>query len=311
MFPPIEPFQTGHLRVADGNSLYWEISGNPGGKPAVFLHGGPGGGIMGRYRTHFDPDKFLIVSFEQRGCGRSRPLITGPGPDLTANTTQALIADMEELRQHLGVQSWLVLGVSWGTTLGLAYAQAHPDRVTEIILAAVTTTTREEVEWITEDMGRIFPREWDLFERAAQRKPGQRLVEAYYELITHPDAGVRDTAAKAWCAWEDTHISLDPNAGPSPRYEDPVFRAAFATLVIHYWSQAAFLGGPGLIGGMDRIARLPGVLIHGRLDVSSPLQTAWRLHQRWPGSEFVVVPDEGHGGPGMFKEVNRAVARFT
>jgi len=311
MFPPIEPFQTGHLRVADGNSIYWEASGNPSGKPALFLHGGPGGGVMGRYRGHFDPDKYLIVSLDQRGCGRSRPLVIDPGASLTGNTTQAIIADLEELREHLGVSAWLLLGISWGTTLALAYAQAHPDKITEIVLGAVSTTSRAEVDWITEDMGRIFPREWDEFERASQRKPGQRLIEAYYELITHPDKEVREAAARAWCAWENVHVSLPPDAGPNPLYEDPVFRMVFSTLVIHYWRAAAFMEEPGIPGCMDRIAHLPGVLIHGRWDISSPLQTAWQLHKRWPGSEFVVVPDEGHGGPKMAEEVNRAVARFS
>jgi proline iminopeptidase len=311
MFPPIEPFKTGNLRTADGNLIYWEASGNPEGKAALFLHGGPGGGVTGGYRGHFDADRFLIISLDQRGCGRSRPLVTDPDANLEGNTTQAIISDIEELRRHLKVQAWLVVGVSWGTTLALAYAQAHPDKISELVLAAVTTTTRAEVEWITESMRRIFPLEWDAFERAAHRKPGKRLIDAYYERITHPDREVREQAAIDWCAWEDAHVSLDPHAKPSPRYSDPVFRMVFATLVIHYWSHAAFLNEPGSPANMERIAHIPGVLIHGKRDVSSPLETAWELHKRWPGSEFVVVGDEGHGGPKMAEEVNRAVARFS
>ena len=310
MFPSIEPFNTGWLRVADGNELYWEASGNPEGKAALYLHGGPGGGIMTGYRRHFDPDSFLIVSFEQRGCGRSRPLVTEPSADLAGNTTQALISDIEALRDHLGVSAWLVVGVSWGTTLALGYAQAHPHRVSEIVLALVTTTTKAEVQWITEDIRRIFPREWNAFEAAAHRKQGQRLIDAYYQQITDPDEEVRESAALAWCQWEDVHISLAPNFTPSARYQDPKFRMVLATLVIHYWSNAGFLSEPGIMAGMDRMAHLPGVLIHGRWDISSPLEIAWELHRCWPGSQLIVIEDEGHGGPRMVEEINRAVARF-
>lgn len=312
MFPPIEPFASGHLPVSDGNEIYWEASGNPDGKPALYLHGGPGSGITAGYRRRFDPDRFRVVSFEQRGCGRSRPLVTDPASNLATNTTPALVADIEALRDHLGVDTWLVTGVSWGTTLALAYAQAHPDRVSELILMAVTTTTASEVEWITEAMGRVFPREWDRFAAAANRKPGQRLIDAYYERITHPDPAVRADAARAWCAWEDVHVSLDPKlATPSPRYEDPQFREIFTTLVVHYWKHAGFAGEGGLIAGVDRIAHIPAVLIHGRLDVSSPLVTAWTLHKAWPRSELVVIDAEGHGGDVMIDELARAIARFA
>jgi proline iminopeptidase len=311
MFPPIEPFVSGYLPVGDGNEIYWEASGDPHGKPALHLHGGPGGGITAGYRRRFDPGRFLIVSFEQRGCGRSRPLATDPAADLSTNTTPALVADIEALRGHLGIEQWLVTGLSWGTTLALAYAQSHPERVSELILFAVTTTTASEVEWITEAMGRVFPREWEQFEAAAHRRPGQRLIDAYYDRIRHPDPSVREHAARAWCAWEDTHVSLDPNYAPNPRYDDPQFRQVFATLVIHYWKHAGFAGGGGLLAGMDRIAHIPGVLIHGRLDVSSPLQTAWRLHQAWPASELVVAGREGHGGEAMIDELVRAIARFA
>jgi proline iminopeptidase len=311
MFPPIEPFASGYLAVSDGNEIYWEASGNPSGKPALHLHGGPGSGIMAGYRRRFDPDRFLIVSFEQRGCGRSRPLVTDPAADLSTNTTPALIADIEALGAHLGVDRWLVTGLSWGSTLALAYAQAHPARVSELILFAVTTTSASEVEWITETIGRVFPREWEQFVAAAHRRPGQRLIDAFYDLITHPDPAVRESAARAWCAWEDTHVSLGPAYVPNPRYEDPQFRLVFATLVIHYWKHAGFAATGGLLAGMGRIAHIPGVLIHGRLDVSSPLATAWHLHRAWPASELVVVGDEGHGGDAMIDALVRAIARFA
>lgn len=311
MFPPIKPFERGRLPVGDGHEIYWEVSGNPNGTPALWLHGGPGSGITGSYRRHFDPDRFLIVSFEQRGCGRSRPLATDPEHDLATNTTMALVADIEALRSHLGVDVWLLTGGSWGTTLALAYAQAHPKRVTGMALAAVTTTSESEVDWITVEMGRVFPREWERFAAAASPEPGQRLIDAYFKRITDPDRRVRERAARAWCSWEDVHVSLDPEHTPSARYEDPAFRELFATLVIHYWKHAGFIEGDGLLASMERIANVPGVLIHGRLDVSSPLETAWKLHKAWPASELVVIESDGHGGAGMGAELARAIARVS
>jgi proline iminopeptidase len=310
LFPAIEPFASGYLPVGDGNEIYWETAGNPNGKPALHLHGGPGGGMGNGYRRRFDPEKFLIVGFEQRGCGRSRPLAIEPGADLATNTTQHLIADIERLREHLGIDKWLVTGLSWGTTLGFAYAQAHPERVSELLLFAVTMTTAFEVEWITEAMGNVFPREWELFEAASGRKPGQRVIDAYYERITDPDPAVREAAARAWCAWEDVHITLDPNFSPHPLFEDPVYRGVIATLVIHYWKHSAFYGDGELLAGMDRLAGIPGVLIHGRLDVSSPLVTAWRAHKAWPGSELIVFGD-GHGGGDMIAALIEATHRFA
>jgi proline iminopeptidase len=312
MFPPIEPFATGYLPVSDGNEIYWETSGTPKGKPALHLHGGPGSGTGPGYRRRFDPEKFFIVGFEQRGCGRSRPLVTDPAaPPLSTNTTQALIADIEALRQHFGVEQWLVIGLSWGATLALAYAQAHPEQVSEIILGAVTTTSPSQVEWITETVGAIFPREWEQFESASHRKPGQRVIDAYYDLITDSDPAVREEAARAWCTWEDVHVSLDPKWEPDPRYDDPEFRLVFSTLVIHYWKHAGFAAKGGLIAYMDRIAHIPGVLIHGKLDVSGPLVTAWSVHKAWPKSDLIVVGHEGHGGDVMNEELIRAIARFA
>jgi proline iminopeptidase len=307
----IEPFASGHLSVDDGNEIYWETSGNPKGKPALYLHGGPGSGISGGYRCHFDPEKFLIVSFEQRGCGRSRPRVSEPGSDLKKNTTQALISDIEKLRIHLKVDKWLLLGTSWGTTLALAYAQTVPERVTAIVLGAVTTTTSTEVEWITEDMRRIFPREWELFAAAVQPKQGERFIDAYYRQITSTDLKTRNSASLAWCSWEDVHVSLDPAHQPNPRFQDPDFSLPFSILTIHYWKHSAFLGDDGILENMSRISHIPCVLIHGRLDVSSPLETAWKLHKVWPGSELVVIDDEGHGGKSMSMEITSAIARVS
>jgi proline iminopeptidase len=297
------------LPVSDDNQIYWEASGNPDGKPALYLHGGPGSGIMTGYRRWFNPDRFMVVSFEQRGCGRSRPLVSPE--NLATNTTQALITDIEALREHLGIERWLVTGASWGTTLALAYAQAHPNRVSEIVLFAITNTTPHEVEWITETIGDIFPRQWDAFAAASGALPGQRLIDAYYERITDTDPAVREQAARDWCIWEDTHISLDPNASPSERYDDPGFRQIFATLVIHYWKHGAFLGETELRDNMHRIAPIPGALFHGKLDVSSPLRTAWEVHKAWPESTLMVIDDEGHGGPTMIDELVTAINRFA
>ena len=229
---------------------------------------------------------------------------------LASNTTQALIADIEQLREHLSIERWLVAGVSWGTTLALAYAQAHPDRVSEIALAAVTNTSRSEVTWITETIGCIFPEAWSEFEQMAKRKAGQSVIDAYYQLIRDPDRRTRELAAEAWCKWEDIHVSLNPQAKPNARFADPNFRMILTTLVTHYWANAAFLEGKEIIHNMNRIAHLPGVLIHGRLDVSSPLQTAWQLHQRWNKSRLIVVETEGHGGTVMWNEFTKAVGSF-
>jgi proline iminopeptidase len=306
----IQPFRSDTLELADGSGIYWEASGNPKGKPALYLHGGPGSGMQTWYRQHFDPERFLIVSFDQRGCGRSRPLVTDAAYNLASNTTQALIADIERLREHLGITRWLLTGMSWGTTLALAYAQAHPERVSEMVLAAVTTTSRAEVTWLTETIGCIFPEAWSEFEQMANRKAGESLIDAYYRLIRHPDRKTREQAAEAWCKWEDVLVSLGSRGNPSARFADPDFRMLFATLVIHYFANAAFLEGKEILQNMGRIAHLPGVLIHGRLDVSGPLRTAWQLHQRWRKSRLIVVETEGHGGPAMGNEFTKAIGSF-
>lgn len=311
MFKIIDPFATGMLPVTDGNKIYWETSGNPNGKPSLYLHGGPGGGITSEYRRHFDPELFLIVSFEQRGCGRSRPKASDPGVNLLTNTTQILIDDIEKLRTHLNISDWLIIGFSWGTTLALAYAQAHPNKVTAMVLAAVTMTTSAEVEWITEHLQRIFPREWNKFATAVQPEPGERIIDAYYRKIQDSDQQIRIKTALAWCEWEDVHLSLDPKHSPNPRFQDPEFCLLFSTLVTHYWKNSAFLGNQNLLEKITRIIHLPCILIHGRLDISSPLITAWNLHQSWPGSELVIVDHEGHRGEMMTDEVSRAITKMA
>ena len=304
--------ESGTLDVGEGHSLYWETSGNPDGKPAVVLHGGPGSGSSPRTRNLFDPDRYRVVQFDQRNAGRSTPSASDPVVDLSANTTRHLIADIEALRVHLGIERWLVEGGSWGVTLGLAYAQAHPERVTELVFAAVTAGDRSETDWITRDMGRVFPREWERFRDVVP--PADRdgdLAAAYSRLLHDPDPEVRARAAYEWCLWEDTHMSLAPDAEPFLSVAEPDFQLAFARLVTHFWSHGCFLEEEQLLRNMERLHGIPGVLIHGRYDVSGPLGTAWALHRAWPGSELVVLDDTGHGGGSMFDAIRSATDRFA
>jgi proline iminopeptidase len=262
-------------------------------------------------RRWFDPAAYRIVLLDQRGAGRSRPRASEPDADLSTNTTAALITDLEQLREHLGIARWLVSGGSWGVTLGLAYAQTHPERVSELVFAAVTAGTRRETDWITRDMGRIFPEAWERF--AAGVPVGERdgdLAAAYSRLLHHPDPAVHEPAARRWCEWEDTHVSAAPGHEPDPRYHDPEFRLAFARLVTHYWSHGCFLHDGQLLRDVDRLAGIPGVLVHGRLDISGPLDTAWHLARAWPGAELVVVESDGHGGPGMLDALLDGTDRF-
>lgn len=315
-YPEGVPHARGLLDVGDGHRVAWWVSGNPEGTPAVVLHGGPGGRATPGWRRYLDPDRYRIVQFDQRNCGDSTPSAAEDVVDLSANTTPRLLADVERLREHLGVERWLVLGASWGSTLGLAYAQQHPDRVRALVLFAVATTTRREVDWITRGVGRVFPREWEAFRDGVP--PAERdgdLAAAYARLLHDPDPAVRERAARDWCTWEDVHVSLAPGHQPNPRYEDPAFRLAFARLVTHYFATAGFLAdlapGGDLVAGAGRLAGIPGVLVHGRLDVSSPLDIAWNVRRAWPGSELVVVEDAGHGGDAFLGPVVAATDRFA
>ncbi len=310
LHPPLEPFAHGMLPVGHGNEIYWETSGNPDGEPLVYLHGGPGSGLgAGGYRRRADPSRWLIVGLDQRGCGRSRPLAIDDLAGLRHNTTQDLIADLESLRRHLGIERWVLHGVSWGATLALAYAQCHPDRVRAIVLVAVTSTSRDEIDWITDGVGRLFPEAWHRFAEASQRRDGERVVDAYARRLADPDADPddREQAALDWDEWESQHIRLDPLWTPDERHDDPTVRRVFATLVTHYWSHDAFLVGPdAIVNRMPRIAHIPATLIHGRHDVSGPVVTPWRLNRQWPASRLVVVETEGHGGPESMAEMVRA-----
>ncbi|HET8658333.1 MAG TPA: prolyl aminopeptidase [Micromonosporaceae bacterium] len=304
----------GLLDVGDGNRVYWESRGNPHGKPAVVLHGGPGSGCSPGWLRYFDLDAYRVVLFDQRGCGRSTPHAGDPAVDLSTNTTHHLLGDIEQVRRHLGIDRWLVFGASWGSTLGLAYAERHPARASEVVLFSVVTTTRREVEWVTRDMGRLFPAEWERFRNgvpAAEREGS--LVDAYARLLGDPDPAVRDKAARDWCEWEDTHVSLAPGHRPDPRYADPRFRMGFARLVTHYWRHAAWIEDGALLRDAGNLAGIPGVLVNGRLDVSGPPDIAWRLARAWPGCELVLVDEAGHGAghPGMAEVLRAATDRFA
>lgn len=313
MFPVVEPYAHGWVENPDGDSLYWETSGNPDGIPVLWLHGGPGSGLgPGSYRKRYDPERFRLVGIDQRGCGRSTPSVVDALDRLPANTTDGLIADIELVRAELGIDRWIVTGGSWGSTLSLAYALAHPERVTGIVLGAVTTTGRAEVDWITETMGRIFPEAWEALERSSHRRPGERVIEAYARVLATGTREERIAAADAWDAWESTHVSLDPNFVPGPMHTDPTQRLVFATLVTHYWANDAFLPGErAILNRVDELAHIPAVLIHGRHDVSGPVITPWLLHKQWPASRLIVVEGEGHGGPQSSELMAEAISGFA
>ena len=313
LYPPVEPHATGMLDVGDGQAVYWEACGNPRGMPAVVLHGGPGSGCTAHHRRLFDPQRYRIVLFDQRGCGRSTPHAAEFATSLAANTTGHLLADIERLRAGLGIDRWLVYGNSWGSTLALAYAERHPDRVSAIVLLAVTAARRSEIDWLYDGAGRFFPEAWDRFRAGvpAADRSGD-LVAAYARLLAHPDVAVRERAARDWCAWEDEVVATGPLAGPNPRYDDPRFRMAFARIVTHYMAHGAWLEDGALLRDSDRLAATPAVLIHGRLDISSPLATAWELSRAWPASELVVL-EAGHlaTDAGMSEAVVAATDRFA
>lgn len=309
MHPSVAPFASGRIERPDGAQLYWETSGNPHGRPALYLHGGPGGGLgLGGYRRRFDPDLYLIVGVDQRGCGQSAPWAIDDLDGLERNTTPVLIEDIEAVRAHLGIDAWLLHGVSWGSTLALAYALAHPDRVTELVLTAVTTGRRAEIDWITEGVGMIFPEAWDAF--ASGTPAGRRVVEHYAALLRSPDPAVRAAAADRWDDWESTHISLDPAWQPGPLHVDARQRQNFATLVTHYWAHDCFLPFE-ILSRAHELSDIPGVLIHGRHDVSGPAITPWLLHRAWPGSRLEIVESEGHGGAIEMDLTTRAIDDFA
>lgn len=295
LYPLVEPHARGMLDAGDGHRVYWETCGNAAGKPALVLHGGPGSGCTPGWRRYFNPERYRIVLFDQRGAGRSTPHASEPKIDLSTNTTQHLLADIELLRRHLHIERWLLLGASWGTTLALAYAERHPDRVTEMVLEGIATTTTAEIEWITRGVGMFFPDAWTRFrDGVPEAARSGNLADAYHRLLMDPDPAIRQKAARDWCDWEIAIVKLHADDPPNPRYDNPAFRLGFARLVTHYWRHAAWLEDGALVRHAHRLSQIPGVLIHGRLDLGSPLMTPWRLARNWPESELIIVDHAGH-----------------
>jgi proline iminopeptidase len=302
------------LDTGDGNLIYWEVCGNPAGKPAVMFHGGPGSGCSPYWRRYFNPAAYRVVLFDQRGCGRSTPHASDPAVDLATNTTQHLIADIEQLRELLRIERWLVVGGSWGTTLALAYAERLPERVSEMVLFSVALTTQRDVRWVTRDVGRYFPEQWSRFrDGVPEAERAGDLVAAYYRLLRDPDPAVREKAAGDWCRWEDSHVAVRSDHRHDSRYDDPRFRMAFARLVTHYWRHAAFLEDGTLLRDASRLSGIPGVLVHGRMDLGAPLDSAWQLHNAWPGSKLIVIDEAGHGAgqPDMQEAISGAIDTFA
>jgi len=310
LFPRIEPQQSGLLDLGSGQRIYWEVCGNPDGKPAVVLHGGPGSGCTEGARRVFDPAAYRIVLFDQRGAGRSLPRV-GPFTDLSANTTSHLLADMDTLREFLGIERWVVRGVSWGVTLGLVYAQAHADRVVAMVLSSVAMTRPKDIHWLYHEVGRFYPEAWHRFRRGVPEAERDDLVGAYHRLLhDQSELKVRERAAKDWCAWEDAASPM-PDGAPNPRYDDPAFRMSFARTVTHYFHHQAWLAESQILNDAGRLAGIPGVLIHGRSDLGGPLDVAWELAQVWPDAELQVV-DTGHtGGDAMTAATVEATNRFA
>jgi proline iminopeptidase len=313
-YPELEPYDHGLLDVGTGNSVYWETCGSPTGRPAVVLHGGPGSASSSWYRRLFDPDAYRVVLFDQRNCGRSTPHASDPAADLRTNETSNLLADIEQLRQHLGIERWLVLGGSWGSTLGLAYAEAHSEQVTEMVLFGVTTGRHAEFDWTFRGgLARFFPEQWARL--LAGLPPTERngdVVEAYHQLLSDPDPEVRGRAARAWCLWESATPGWPPATGLAERFRDADYALAFARIVTHYVRRNAWLDDGELLRHAGLLADIPGVLVNGRFDFQAPLENAWELKRVWPRAELVVVGDAGHTpNDGLTGELVRATDHFA
>ncbi|GAA3037543.1 prolyl aminopeptidase [Gordonia defluvii] len=312
LYPAIDPHDHGHLPVGDGQEIYWEVSGNPHGKPVVFVHGGPGGGTSAKQRRFFNPAAYRIVLFDQRGCGQSRPHIAD-GADLSVNTTGHLIADMEVLRKHLGIDRWQVFGGSWGSTLGLAYAQTHPARVTELVLRGIFLLRRSEIDWYYNGgAAGIFPDRWeDYLAPIPVAERGGNLVAAYHRILTGPDRPLAQQAAAAWTGWETSTSYLLPQ--PESAADDPRFSLAFATIENHYFTHGGFLRDGQLLDEVDTIADIPAVIVQGRYDVVCPMRSAWDLHCAWPSTELRIVDDAGHASfePGTIDALVAATDGFA
>ncbi len=309
LYPPIEPYETFRLSVSELHSLYVEQVGNPEGKPVVFLHGGPGGGVSGNYRRFFDPEKWRVILFDQRGCGRSTPFA-----ELRENTTHDLVADIEKIRRHLNIEAWTVFGGSWGSTLSLAYAEAHPERVRGLILRGIFLLRKHEIDWFyQEGASRIFPDAWREYLAPIPEDERGDLVNAYYKRLTSGDRKLRIEAARAWSIWEGATSKLFPDEGFTQGFGSERFAEAFARIECHYFTNRGFFEHDDeLLRNIDRIRHIPAVIVHGRYDVVCALANAWDLHEAWPEAELEIIPDAGHSAmePGTRTALLNATDRF-
>lgn len=310
----IEPHDTGLLDVGDGQQIYYEVSGNPDGKPAVYLHGGPGGASSPDQRRVFDPEKYRIVLFDQRGCGDSLPHASAPDADLSAITTWHIVADMEALRSHLGIDTWLVCGGSWGSALALAYAQKHPDSVSELVLRGIFTLRKSELDWFYEGgAANVYPDLWEGYVEPVPEDQRGRLIEAYSRLLNDPDPAVHVPAAKAWSRWESSTITLLQDADLIDHFTEDAFAVAFARIENHFFMNQGWFYDGQLIAEAHKLKNIPAVIIQGRYDMCTPAVTAWDLHRAWPEADFQMIPDAGHSfqEPGIFAALIEATDRFA
>ncbi|MCU1267689.1 MAG: proline iminopeptidase [Acidobacteria bacterium] len=310
LYAPTEPYDTGRLKVSDVHDLYFEQCGNPKGKPVVFLHGGPGGGLIPDYRRFFDAEAYRIVLFDQRGSGQSTPHAS-----LEENTTWNLVSDIEKLRRHLGIDTWQVFGGSWGSTLALAYAETHPERVRELILRGIFLCRPQEIKWFyQEGASWLFPDVWEEFLKVIPEAERSDMVSAYYRRLTADDEKVRVAAARAWSIWEGSTSKLFFDYESIERFADPDFALAFARIECHYFMNNCFFETENyLLENVGRIRHLPGVIVQGRYDVVCPMRSAWDLHSAWPEAELHVTPDAGHSimEPGNLSALVDATDRFA
>lgn len=309
-----EPVAAGWLEVGDGHELYWEDAGGRDGVPALILHGGPGSGRAAGMRGFFDPAKYRIISFDQRNAGKSRPSAAEPDVDLSTNTTRHLVADIERLRVHFGVERWVLFGVSWGVTLGLAYAEQYPERVRAAVFAGVTTTRRSEIDWLYRRMAPLLPEEWERFRAGVPAgTPDEDLVAAYNDLMFDADPEVRAKAARDFHDWDNAAVSANQGKGRPSDGVDPARMLSRGRIVTHYFRHAAWLEEGALLAGAGALAGIPGVLVQGRLDLQGPLVTAWELSRAWPGVRLEVIDGAGHssGDAGMAEAIVAALDGFA
>lgn len=309
-YPDITPYRTGFLKVSELHEIYFEESGNPKGKPVVFVHGGPGGGTDPKQRTLFNPECYRIVLFDQRGCGKSRPHAS-----LVDNTTWHLVSDMEALRKHLEIERWLVFGGSWGSTLSLAYAETHPDKVTELVVRGIFLLRKQEIDWFYQKgASALFPDAWETYVAAIPPEERNDFVRAYYKRLTSEDASVRVEAAKAWSVWEARTSKLLPDNHLIEEFGKDEFALAFARIECHYFVNKGFFDQDDLLlKNISKIRKIPGVIVQGRYDVVCPMESAWALHRAWPEAEFMLIPDAGHSAfePGISRALVAATDHFA